>query len=150
MYLRPPQLSPAIRPSPSPTINNSPFITIAIKFDDRPEEIGWSVYSDKNEPISSKPVGSYSDSSYKNKLVTERVYVRVPGGDFDGYKNIHGIFFTLLDNGRNGLCCDSGQGFFQIFLGDISENMVVAKGSKFSRVQHFDISLQQVSKAFGS
>ncbi len=54
-----------------------------------------------------------------------------------------GIIFALLDNGRNGLCCENGQGFFQVFLGDIADNIVVAKGSEFKRVQHFEINLHQ-------
>ncbi len=154
VYLRPTIYFKPPDSSPSPSVNNSPFITIAIKFDDKPEEIGWSVSSSRNELISSKPIGSYSYSSYKNKLVLERVYVP-EGYTYSSSKNNKNdisstsrssdgmIFVTILDSGKNGLCCDSGQGFFQIFLGDISENNVVVKGSKFKRVQYFDISLHQ-------
>ena len=37
--------------------------------------------------------------------------------------------------------CDKGQGLFQVFVGDIADDNLVIKGSKFQRLQHFDINL---------
>mmetsp|Transcript_16699 Transcript_16699/g.19060 ORF Transcript_16699/g.19060 Transcript_16699/m.19060 type:complete len:685 (+) Transcript_16699:162-2216(+) len=109
-----------------------PYITIAIKFDQHPEEIGWAVYSDQNELIESKTIGAYKDK--ENKLVLERI--EIPEVYASG-----GFIFAILDDGHDGLCCDKGQGFYQLFIGDISEEKVVAKGSTFTRLEHSEFDL---------
>jgi len=134
VVINPPQSPPVNGSTLSPSLLLVPYITLAIKFDNQPEEIGWSVTSSMNEMISFKSIGSYTE---KNKLVIERV--QIP----EQYSN-DGIMFALLDNGKNGLCCNFGQGFFQIFLGDLSDDIVIAKGSKFSRLQHIDIDLNKI------
>merc|ERR1711862_745663 len=50
----------------SPPTKFPHFITIAIKFDNHPEDIGWTVSSNTNVLIESKEIGFYTD---KNKLV---------------------------------------------------------------------------------
>ncbi len=128
-------------PTPSPFTESPtkflPFITIAIKLDNFPEEVGWAISSDKNELIASKAIGSYNES---NKLIVEKV--KIP----EEYST-NTIIFALLDEGRDGLCCDKGQGLFQVFVGNISPENLVAKGSKFTRLQHFDIDLQRTTQS---
>ena len=108
-----------------------PFLTVAIKFDNYPEEVGWAITSDKNELIESRPIGYYTE---KNILSIERIPIP------ENF-NSEGIIFAFLDDGQDGLCCDKGQGLFQVFVGPLSDNNLVAKGSKFTRLQHFDIDM---------
>lgn len=60
------------------------------------------------------------------------------------------IIFALLDDGQDGLCCDKGQGLFHIFVGGIDAVNLIAKGSSFTRLQHFDIDLQQRTTSTGN
>lgn len=79
-------------PAPTP---ESRYITIAIKLDNYPEEVGWAISSSKNELIASKPTGFYKR---KNQLIIEKV--RIP----DQYLySSDSIVFALLDNGQDGL-----------------------------------------------
>ena len=120
--VKPPQPSPN-NETPAPT-KFLPFVTIAIKHDDYPEEIGWSILSDDNI-IEKKMPGAYKE---KNKLVIEKVRIPI---EYDASS----IKFAIVDDGNDGLCCNKGQGLFQVFVGDIADGNMVAKGSMFKTPQ---------------
>ena len=80
--------------TPPPT-QDTIHITIAIKLDNYPEEVGWAISSAKNEVIASKPIGYYKR---KNKLIIEKV--RIPEQYLLSSDN---VMFALLDNGQDGL-----------------------------------------------
>jgi hypothetical protein len=98
------------------------------------------VSSDKNILIDSRPIGYYKD---QNKLMIEKVIIP------EELDSEH-IIFALLDDGQDGLCCDKGQGLFHIFVGGIDAVNLIAKGSSFTRLQHFDIDLQQRTTSTGN
>ena len=81
--------------STPPPSQNTIHITIAIKLDNYPEEVGWAISSAKNEVIASKPIGYYKR---KNKLIIEKV--RIPEQYLLSSDN---VMFALLDNGQDGL-----------------------------------------------
>ncbi len=91
----PPQNTDQTEENTSPPSENNLHITIAIKLDNYPEEVGWAISSAKNEVIASKPIGFYKR---KNKLIIEKV--GIPEKYLLYSDN---IMFALLDNGQDGL-----------------------------------------------
>ena len=130
----PPQDSPAESPAPDPTPlapKDEPYLTIGFKFDQYPEQTGWAITSvETQELLTSKPFGSYNGK--KNSMIFEKFMLPENSGNAsDQY------IFAILDSGRDGMCCDKGQGFFQVFYGGIADNKVMFRGGSFTYLQQF-------------
>ncbi len=81
-------------------------ITIEIKFDFYPEEVGWLVQSISDRHVNKYvSIGTYSGATYQNKIIKETVEV-----DFDKEYR-----FVLFDKGSNGLCCIYGKGKYNVY-----------------------------------
>jgi hypothetical protein len=124
----PPSSTPSLAPQVAP---DEPHITIGFKFDSFAEETGWAVTSvETQELLISKPFGTYSGKD--NSMVFETVPLPTePTNANDHY------IFAILDSGRNGLCCEEGQGFFQVFFGDMADDKVMFRGGNFKYLQQF-------------
>lgn len=121
--------------TPAPTKIPGFYITVGIKFDDFPEEIGWAITSvETQELLFSKRIGSYKGK--KNDVVVEHFMLPDTAVKSSQY------IFAILDNGRDGLCCEKGQGFYQVFYGSMEENKVLFQGDKFKYLQQFIFGLQ--------
>ena len=130
------QPTTSISSSPSPTQApesgpEDPHLTIGFRFDDSAEETGWAITSvETQELLMSKSFGTYSGKD--NKIVFEKVSLPTyPNEDNQQY------IFAILDAGRDGLCCEKGQGFFQVFYGDMADNKVMFRGGDFKYLQQF-------------
>lgn len=109
------------------------YLTLGIKFDRFPEEIGWAITSvETQELLMSRSFGSYKGK--QNSMVVETI--PLPEGSSKGGDQ---FIFAILDSGRDGLCCSNtkGQGFFQVFYGDIADNQVMFRGGSFKYLQQF-------------
>lgn len=124
----PPTSTPSLAPQAGP---DEPHLTIGFKFDSFAGETGWAITSvETQELLMSKPFGTYSGKD--NSMVFETVPLPTePTNANDQY------IFAILDSGRNGLCCEEGQGFFQVFYGDISDDKIMFRGGSFKYLQQF-------------
>lgn len=113
---------PTSYPSYSPSQKRASII-IEIKFDKNPEQVGWLISSLQNQvTIDSKPTGSYFDQPHST--IEEQVWLYGPEYGSQQY------LFAIFDNGSDGLCCDNGPGFYNVYLegdllfgGDIYTNL---------------------------
>lgn len=124
----PPSSTPSLAPQVGP---DKPHLTIGFKFDSSAGETGWAVTSvETQELLMSKPFGTYSGKD--NSMVFETVPLPTePTNANDQY------IFAILDSGRNGLCCEEGQGFFQVFYGDMADGKIMFRGGSFKYLQQF-------------
>ncbi len=121
--------------TPAPTGDEGFYITLGIKFDENPEEIGWAITSvETQELLFSKEIGSYKGK--KNDVVVEKVLL--PESASKSSKFI----FAILDDGRDGLCCEKGQGFYQVFYGNMADDKVLFHGAEFKYLQQFIFGLK--------
>ena len=89
---------PTSYPSYSPSQTRA-SITIEIKFDKNPEQVGWVISSLQNQvTIDSKPTGTYFDQPHST--IEEQVWLYGPEYGSQQY------MFAIFDNGSDGLCCD--------------------------------------------
>lgn len=104
--------------APAPEDISQFWVDIDLKFDSLPYQISWIVTDDQSNIIEESP---FYTMFYKDGSETHRVYL--PGaGDYS---------FTIMDKGGNGLCCEFGNGNFQVTVHDSSGNIVIAQGSDF-------------------
>ena len=117
--------------SPSESPVDGPFITLEIQFDDYPSEIGWILRSDYGETSEARIDGrqtvhtvafrsprSYS-ANLANKLVTETIPVPPVNAQYT---------FILTDSIGDGLCCSGGEGYYTLWNGPTSDNVMLASG----------------------
>jgi hypothetical protein len=122
-----PAPSATFMPSSAPTMTR-PFITLVIMLDDLPEETGWILEAlvDENDPRIVEIVypGTYNQS---NTRIEEEIELILPGSQPIQYR------FTMTDNERNGLCCENGQGFYQVWRGPAvdGEGALLFEGGEF-------------------
>jgi len=116
-------------PTLVPTFSR-PFITIAIKLDDYPNATSWAVSNvEDKDIIATKPFGSYAGRNHA--LIIEKVYLRPQTEVPTQY------LFAIFDKDRDGLCCSHGPGFYQGYLGSISEGNILFEGEKFGHIDQF-------------
>eukprot|EP00804_Cyclotella_cryptica_P015397 CCRYP_008034-RA/>CCRYP_008034-RA protein AED:0.84 eAED:0.71 QI:0/0/0/0.33/1/1/3/0/609 len=109
----------------SPTFSfEGPFVTIEIKFSDKPSGIGWSLLSSDGTINIAKPPGTYS--SYKP---TATVYEAV---SLDNGVDEHQLTVTLSNTYGTGLCCSGGNdGYFAIYNGQPQSSNLLVHGGEF-------------------
>lgn len=130
---KPPASTPVKTSSPTsaPTQGEQYFITIGFKFDLAPEDTAWALTSvDTETLVASKSFGTYADKD--NEMVFERVDLPLKDGEPKGE-----FVLAILDAGKNGLCCNSGDGFYQVFFGDIADGKILYTGGKFRYLEKF-------------
>lgn len=119
-------------PSQAPEVGiEELYVTIGFRFDASAGETGWAITSVEDQKlIMSKPFGTYSGND--NSIAIETV--TLPSTPNTGNQQ---YVFAILDAGRNGLCCEKGEGFFQVFYGDMADNKVMFRGGNFKYLQQF-------------
>jgi len=112
------------------------FLTVQFQFDENPEEISWVLYDlTVNEVKVFVDFDVYDKETYKNKPFTIKVSM---DGPQEGEKQ---YAFTVYDNSSDGLCCDHGQGYYKVFLGDEEddEELLGDDVFKFSSSYYFTL-----------
>jgi len=111
---------PTLSPTTSlrPTVSDGYQMTIVIMLDNFPKETGWSITSKDSTATYMKRVPGYYREA--NKLIVETV--PLPEGS--------NAIFTITDKEGDGLCCENGEGYFQIYTADGS--LVVDEGGAFA------------------
>lgn len=97
-------------------------VTITINFDNYPEETSWQITNDNNVVL-------FSGGTYQNETdgSTINVDVCLPVGCYD---------FTIFDSEDDGLCCNYGQGEYQV---TDQMNQVLASGDSFGASESTNI-----------
>jgi len=109
-----PTLSPTT--SSRPTVSDGYQMTIVIMLDNFPRETGWYITSkDSKITYMKRNPGYYRET----KLITETI--PLPEGS--------NAIFTITDEEGDGLCCENGEGYFQIYTADGS--LVVDENGTF-------------------
>ena len=115
-------------PSPSESMEPSPFypsVTVVVQYDRYPEEISWSLRTRVGRELAS--CCGYGRTT-AGALIVETVRIRF-GRRF---------VFSIQDSFGDGLCCDYGEGYARLYLGDeVRDDMLLADinprfGSSFS------------------
>mmetsp|Transcript_6527 Transcript_6527/g.13774 ORF Transcript_6527/g.13774 Transcript_6527/m.13774 type:complete len:1564 (+) Transcript_6527:120-4811(+) len=111
---------PTLSPTTSlrPTVSDGYQMTIVIMLDNFPKETGWSITSKDSTATYMKRVPGYYREA--NKLIVETV--PLPEGS--------NAIFTITDKEGDGVCCENGEGYFQIYTADGS--LVVDEGGAFA------------------
>ena len=118
---------PTLSPTDSlrPTISNGYQMTIVIMLDKFPKETGFTITSkDSKITYMSRLPGYYRES---NKLIVETVPL-LEGSD---------VIFTITDKEGDGICCENGEGYFQIYTADGS--LIVDEIGKFASSKSVDV-----------
>ncbi|WP_188405100.1 hypothetical protein [Psychroflexus salis] len=97
---------------------------ILITFDDYSEETSWEIYQQgSNTPLFSNSYGAGLDGTNESICFTE------PGE----------YLFIIYDAFGDGICCDFGEGSFQLILGD---GTLAADGGNFGDSESFEFTVQ--------
>lgn len=118
---------PTLQPTTSlrPSVSNGYQMTIVIMLDNFPKETGWTITSENSEITYMKRVpGYYRESS---KLVVETVSIPLDSN----------AIFNITDEGGDGICCENGEGYFQIYTEDGS--LVVDEGGSFEGLKSVNV-----------
>jgi len=133
----PPAKEPTVpSPTAAPTSSNDlgPFVTLVLSFDGFPEDTGWAVRlkrlgqedeggeltwtavskADTSDVIDYRRVGHYEDvDPVSAPTLTERIYLPPPP---DGVDDVE-YELKVYDAGKDGMCCDAGEGFYRLYFG---------------------------------
>jgi len=123
-----PTASPTATPAPTLTLPPSmaptvtpPLVWVVINFDDRPGETGWRIEV-LYENGDTETLQEVFPGTYEDMASTSEPFLLLPETPMT-YR------FTLTDNEADGICCDFGQGSYELWLGDTgSAGLVLAKG----------------------
>ncbi|KAL9181406.1 hypothetical protein ACHAXT_010211 [Thalassiosira profunda] len=102
------------------------FLTVRFQFDDRPEEVSWVLYDlSINEAVVFVDFDAYNGAERKNQLLDVKVTMDGPEWGEKQYA------FTVYDNASNGLCCEHGNGYYKVFLGDVADDLELLGDDEF-------------------
>jgi len=112
------------------------YLTVQIQFDDKPEEVSWVLYDlTLNEVKVFVDFGEYPKEEFANKLLNIGVTM---DGPEEGEKQ---YAFTVYDKGSDGLCCDHGEGYYKVFLGDVEDDLKLLEDEEFEFSSSFYFTL---------
>lgn len=97
---------------PAITGTNKVALTFAIKFDDSPQEISWSIYKETDE----MPSRVYRSKEYSKDLRHTIAYEHL---DLEADQQ---FAFALHNCYEDGVCCSTGDGYFSLHWGHEQEN----------------------------
>jgi len=108
------------------TENSEYYLTVQIQFDDNPQEVSWVLYDlTTNEVRVFVDFDEYPKNEFANRLLTLKVTMDGPELGEKQYA------FTVYDNASNGLCCDHGQGYYKVYLGDVEDDLYLLGDDAF-------------------
>jgi len=125
----------ALRPTSTPTMSPAPTqpltsISIFIRFDEEPMYTGWALRCDDTF-LAHFPRESYSED-FSLQSVT-KTFLVVEGAVCD---------FFMVD--YDGICCDYGEGIYQIYSGDnVQGGVLFAEGGEFESVEIVSFRVEQ-------
>ena len=94
------------------------YLTVQIQFDDNPQEVSWVLYDlTTNEVRVFVDFDEYPKDTYANRLLNVRITMDGPDLGEKQYA------FTVYDSASNGLCCDHGEGYYRVYLGDVDDDL---------------------------
>jgi hypothetical protein len=103
-------------------------ITLSIRLDEYPDETRWSLVCNGNSLVSSQ-VASYT-VSFENITTTRLVAVDAS------------CIFTIEDS--NGLCCEYGEGFYRLYVGEsVANGTLFAGGGVFNSTETVSFEVEQ-------
>ncbi|KAL3827549.1 hypothetical protein ACHAXA_002046 [Cyclostephanos tholiformis] len=109
------------------TPSSEHYISVKFQFDDNPEEISWVLFDlVEQETKVFVDYGAYPKEEYANKLLT--IPVTMDGPEM-GEKH---YVFTVYDENSDGLCCDRGEGYYKVYLGDVEDDHELLGDSAFN------------------
>jgi hypothetical protein len=109
-------------------IRSSLATTLSIRLDEFPSETGWSIACNGN-PLASFSTWSYA-VSFENITTTHLVAVCAS--------------CILTSEDSNGLCCENGEGFYRLYVGESVENgTLFGEGGVFNSTEKFHFLVEQ-------
>ena len=104
-------------------------LILSMTFDTHPEHIAWSITNVEDDiPLSFRWFDWYGNEG-SGVRATEKIPI---------YGNDRGkqqYVFTILDLEGNGMCCSKGQGYFSLYLGELSSGNLIVTGGEFTNEQ---------------
>ncbi len=113
------------------TVVDGAEMTVVIRTDNYPEETSWEIRNSSNVVVAS---GSGYDSSPATLL---NIPACLPSGCYT---------FTILDEYSDGICCQYGQGYFQLLS---PEGELMGTGAEFTASQSVEFCLPFVTNTVG-
>lgn len=110
-----PSIIPSITPSLSPTQCNGNYLDIMVTYDAYPDENSWSLKQGSNTIRTFS--GEDDPNPLRNALVVDRICLQ----------NGFNYTWAILDKPGDGICCNSGNGNYELKLNGV----VFASGSNF-------------------
>lgn len=110
-----PSVIPSITPSLSPTQCDGNYLDITVRYDRYPRENSWSLKQGSNTIRTFS--GEGDSNSYINAVVVDGLCLQ-NGFDYT---------WTILDKAEDGICCNEGNGYYELELNGV----VIASGSDF-------------------
>ncbi|KAL7471419.1 hypothetical protein ACHAXS_012481 [Conticribra weissflogii] len=111
-------------------------ITVQFQFDQHPEEVSWVLYDlTINQVTNFVDFDTYPAEDFADKEFN--VVVDVDGPDAGEKK----YAFTVYDKSSNGLCCDHGEGYYNVYLGDIEDDLLLLTDDEYGFSSSFYFTL---------
>jgi hypothetical protein len=108
------------------TPSSEHYISVTFQFDDNPQEISWVLFDlVKQEAKVFVDYGAYPKEEYANKPLT--IPVTMDGPEMGEKQYV----FTVYDENSDGLCCDRGEGYYKVYLGDVEDDHELLGDSAF-------------------
>ena len=108
------------------TPSSQHYISVQFQFDENPEEISWVLFDlVANEARVFVDYGTYLKDEYANKLLT--IPITMDGPEMGEKQYV----FTVYDEASDGLCCDRGEGYYKVFLGNVEDDHELLGDSAF-------------------
>jgi len=118
------------------------FLILKMRFDSRPSEVSWKFENARTKKVlAGVAFEEYDDETFGNSTIEVPLDI-LTGEDFEGendefFEQNQGnnpLFreyrFVIYDRGGNGLCCNDGDGEYDLY----SKNSLVAQGATFGAI----------------
>jgi hypothetical protein len=117
-------------------VGNNPdqIVTLRLKFDYYPNEVAYELRNVDGNITMGLAWFETFQSGTKNQVVKIPVY-----GPKRGDQKYE---FQIWDAGEDGICCTFGQGKYQLFLGPITDQVVLTSGGDFELTETFEFDIE--------
>jgi len=121
------------------------YFTLAIKFDKYPKDLWWKLESVTDSVIlAQRPPGWYNDR-FELMSIAEKIPVFGERPNQPEYRFTIGDSYPCDDDPTktcgDGICCNYGEGQFQLFAGDVEDNNLLSNGGDYGLSQSVLITL---------
>lgn len=116
---------------PSGAVANATTVLISMQLDSKPTDVGWRIEGQTGKTLASKSAGSYTNTN----IVRETV--ELEPNDY--------YTFSITDESGDGLCCDSGLGYYMLDtangLAGIGGTFTASESTVFAAPGDYPVSL---------